>query len=422
MKYITVLLFCALGFASSCSNMLDQYSHSAIPPEAVTEKDLPALRLGMYNRVQNEPQTRSFIMCDILGGDITQSNYNPIDVINSTLSPLNSAIVNGWNGYYSALYQVNNLLAVTAKFPDSEISVRARGEAHYFRAYIYFCLVSRWGGVPLLRENTLDKLPRSPAADVWALIEEDLDTAASLLDTSESYYYVSRNAALALKARVMLSQGKMTEAARLAEDLITSGPYKLDSFDKIFRKKANTEIIFAFENISEESSINISDLFYTYGHPNKGQGVYRLPASTVELFGANDTRKEMSVINIAGTDCLNKYPSGQTGKDPVIVSRIAELYLISAEAQGRAKGVGRLNELRRERGLDDIYPASDAAYVDAVLDERRRELLGENFIYHDMVRTGRAVERLGIQKFQLLLPIPGKELQLNPLLELNPGY
>ena len=76
MKYITVLLFCALGFASSCSNMLDQYSHSAIPPEAVTEKDLPALRLGMYNRVQNEPQTRSFIMCDILGGDITQSNYN----------------------------------------------------------------------------------------------------------------------------------------------------------------------------------------------------------------------------------------------------------------------------------------------------------------------------------------------------------
>ena len=274
MKYITVLLFCALGFASSCSNMLDQYSHSAIPPEAVTEKDLPALRLGMYNRVQNEPQTRSFIMCDILGGDITQSNYNPIDVINSTLSPLNSAIVNGWNGYYSALYQVNNLLAVTAQFPDSEISVRARGEAHYFRAYIYFCLVSRWGGVPLLRENTLDKLPRSPAADVWALIEEDLDTAASLLDTSESYYYVSRNAALALKARVMLSQGKMTEAARLAEDLITSGPYKLDSFDKIFRKKANTEIIFAFENISEESSINISDLFYTYGHPNKGQGVY----------------------------------------------------------------------------------------------------------------------------------------------------
>ena len=57
-----------------------------------------------------------------------------------------------------------------------------------------------------------------------------------------------------------------------------------------------------------------------------------------------------------------------------------------------------------------------------ISDERRRELLGENFIYHDMVRTGRAVERLGIQKFQLLLPIPGKELQLNPLLGPNPGY
>ncbi len=46
MKYITVLLFCALGFASSCSNMLDQYSHSAIPPEAVTEKDIAGAASG----------------------------------------------------------------------------------------------------------------------------------------------------------------------------------------------------------------------------------------------------------------------------------------------------------------------------------------------------------------------------------------
>ena len=44
---------------------------------------------------------------------------------------------------------------------------------------------------------------------------------------------------------------------------------------------------------------------------------------------------------------------------PLIVSRIAEMYLISAEAQGRT-GLNRLNELRRSRGLNP-YNNSDIA-------------------------------------------------------------
>ena len=426
MKYITVLLFCALGFASSCSNMLDQYSHSAIPPEAVTEKDLPALRLGMYNRVQNEPQTRSFIMCDILGGDITQSNYNPIDVINSTLSPLNSAIVNGWNGYYSALYQVNNLLAVTAKFPDSEISVRARGEAHYFRAYIYFCLVSRWGGVPLLRENTLDKLPRSPAADVWALIEEDLDAATGFLNglTADSYYYVSPFAVTALKARVKLYMGKKGEAKELAESLIENPRYALDDFSKIFRGKANTEVIFAFSCLTEDgSSIKISNQFYSYNHPNKGSYNYRPAGDVMTMYADNDLRKDISITTLDNLNFINKYPSGQTGSDPVVISRLAEMYLISAEAQGLNGGLDRLNELREKRGLEKVSPANEAEFLDAVLQERRLEFLAEGFRWYDLVRTGKATQTLGTKDYQCLMPLPSRELLYNPNLKPNnPGY
>lgn len=160
MKYITVLLFCALGFASSCSNMLDRYSHSAIPPEAVTE-DLPALRLGMYQPcAERTPQTRSFIMCDILGGDITQSNYNPIDVINSTSATEFGDRQRLERLLQRAFYQVNNLLAVTAKFPIPSASAPRRSAL--FRAYIYFCLVSRWGGVPLLRGSPFRQAAPQP--------------------------------------------------------------------------------------------------------------------------------------------------------------------------------------------------------------------------------------------------------------------
>lgn len=420
-KYFIQIAILALIF-SSCSSELDQYSRAAIPPEAITERDIPAVRNGMYNRVQNAPGVRSYIMFDMLGGVISTNTGGVKDLINSTLSPLNSYVGSSWNGYFNALYQVNNMLAITDRFPDSNIAQLARSEAHYFRAYIYYSLVTRWGGVPILKQNTLEKVARNSVSEVWAFIEEEIENAISLLGSSSSYYYVSKDAALALKARVMLSQNKMNEAAQIAEKLITSGAYKLDQFEKIFRKQMNSEIIFAFENLTEESSVNISDLYYSYGHPNKGQGVYRLTPETVELFTSQDKRKEISIINIAGTDLINKYPSGQTGTDPIIISRIAEMYLISAEAKGRSLGVERLNELRKHRGLDALYPSSDKEYLEAIMDERRRELLGENFMYYDLVRTGLAVEQLGLLDFQTVLPIPGRELQLNPNLEPNPGY
>lgn len=102
-KIITIFLGCLL--LASCSGMLDIESHSAVSPGSVTPKDLSALRMGMYNKVQNSPARESYITFDILGGDLTQSTGNARDLINSVLSSLNSIVANSWNGYYNALYQ-----------------------------------------------------------------------------------------------------------------------------------------------------------------------------------------------------------------------------------------------------------------------------------------------------------------------------
>ncbi|WP_313380076.1 RagB/SusD family nutrient uptake outer membrane protein [Proteiniphilum saccharofermentans] len=418
--YIYILLSILLFI--SCGDYLDLYSRSAIPPEAVTEGDLPALRIGMYNFVQNKPGVRAYMMHDILGGGIQTNTGSARDLINTTLSPLNTYIQGGWDGYFNALYQVNTVVEVTDRFSSAQ-SQMIKGEALYFRAYIYFCLATRWGGVPILEKNTLEKVSRNSMEEVWAFIDRDLALATELLtDAPKSYYYVSKDAAIALRARAALSSGDYPNAAKYAESLITKGKYKLDSFDKIFRKRANDEIIFAFENRTEESSINISDLYYTYDHPNRGQGVYRPTDAVVALFADEDKRKEMTLVNIGGRITINKYESGQTGRDPVIISRIAELYLISAEAQGLGNGIGRLNELRIFRGLAPVSAANSQEYLDLILEERVRELIGENFMYHDYVRAGVAVEKLGILPHQVLHPIPGRELQNNPNLTPNPGY
>lgn len=407
--------------------MLDQYSHTAIPPDAVVESDLPSVRAGMYNRVQEAPGTLTYVNFDFVGGDINQKEYTPKQLIDAELKS-GSTMSGEWNGFYSALYQVNNTMYVAKRFPDSPIAKVTLGEAYYFRAWIYLNLTTRFGGVPLLRENTQEIVPRATEDECWELIYEDITEAVNMLGTSNSYYYVSQDAAKALKARICLYMGKKDEAKNLAEELINSGRYRLDTFENIFNtypsRKNNSETIFAFLcQDSAQSSIQIGNEFYSYDYVHKGKGTYSVPKSFFDAWEANDSRKARSVIFEGGYYRLNKYPAGQGGTDPVNVSRIAEMYLISAEAQGYPNGVARLNELREARGLGGVSVTNEGNFLDAVLSERRFELFGENHRYYDLVRTGKAIETLGIKEFQLLFPIPDTEItKSKKILVQNPGY
>jgi hypothetical protein len=75
-----------------------------------------------------------------------------------------------------------------------------------------------------------------------------------------------------------------------------------------------------------------------------------------------------------------------------------------------------------ERGLTAIQPANETAYMDAVMLERRKELLGEGFRWFDLVRTGRAQTELGLADRELKYPLPMNELAINKLLEQNDDY
>jgi hypothetical protein len=99
------------------------------------------------------------------------------------------------------------------------------------------------------------------------------------------------------------------------------------------------------------------------------------------------------------------------------------MYLISAEAQGYPAGVARLNELRAARGLGSASATNQESFINAVLKERRYELFGENHRWYDLVRTGKAVETLGIKPFQTLFPVPDTEITKSKgVLTQNEGY
>ena len=148
--------------AGSCN--LEMNPHSAVSPGSVGTKDIEALRSGMYYNVQEEPGTESYIMFDLFGGELTtKQSTNSLDLINSLASADNGLMKDAWQGYYKALMQVNNVYSIAQGLPDGSQKDLVLGECHYFRAYIHLCLVTRYGDVPLMKENTDDKVSRTPA-------------------------------------------------------------------------------------------------------------------------------------------------------------------------------------------------------------------------------------------------------------------
>ncbi|RYY12838.1 MAG: RagB/SusD family nutrient uptake outer membrane protein, partial [Cytophagaceae bacterium] len=108
---------------------------------------------------------------------------------------------------------------------------------------------------------------------------------------------------------------------------------------------------------------------------------------------------------------MNKYDDAtRTGVNnpsdrPLIVYRLAETYLIAAEANmylnNTSAAVGYLNTLRERAGATGRKAQMDITStqltIDFILDERARELAGEQMRWLDLVRTGKLIER--VQKY-----------------------
>jgi hypothetical protein len=114
----------------------------------------------------------------------------------------------------------------------------------------------------------------------------------------------------------------------------------------------------------------------------------------------------------------------------VHVIRLAEVILIRAEALARQdrleEAVDAYNEVRVRAGLDPhvfgVDVSTQADVLAAIWQERRVELAFEGDRFSDLVRTGRAVDVLGIPAFRTRWPIPQSERDVAPNLTQNEGY
>lgn len=432
---------------AACNSPLDVDPTASIDSETAlsTPRGIELGLTGAYNRLQSgnlygqEEMVFADLYADNLDFTGTFQTHREFGLRNITTS--NGAILAHWADAYDAINQTNNLLeaveAVAALTPAQHDQFR--GEALFIRALSYSILVKYFGDVPLVLTPSRGVGPealvsRATAANVYAQIVTDLTESASLLAPDRNNGRATQGAAQALLARVYLEMGNHTGARDMATAVIGSGEYALNAnFRSNWTSKNSQESIFELQYGINDGN---NQSFWFYPQALGGRWGYSPSLSLYNAFEAGDTRRDAS-IQVAGAGACPaapcryayKYHRVATSDDNVPVIRLAEMYLIRAEANARLGAPDQtvrddLDIVRNRAGLADlpVTVAGQAALLAAVLQERRVELAFEGHRFFDLRRHGVATTVLSLAANRLVFPIPQAEMDVNDNLVQNPGY
>jgi hypothetical protein len=212
MKHISLnilLLACTSLLFSACSkDLLDQNN-----PDAITSIDLwkdPEL-IGLYlNTIYGDRPGWNYNFYDNIADD-SRSNWTGNEPNNHIYDQWVDGDVGGYTAYwkYEEVVRINDFLAnIDAAQMDDATKTRYKGEARFMRAFLYFEMVQRYGGVPVITkvQHITDDLsvPRNSLNDCFRFIIAELDQAATELSPDAPRGRVSKGAAMALKGRVAL--------------------------------------------------------------------------------------------------------------------------------------------------------------------------------------------------------------------------
>jgi hypothetical protein len=380
-----------------------------------------------------------------------------------------------WSKCYAQLYICNSAIGGLTKSINLTPSVKNQllGEAKLIRALYYFYLVNLWGDLPIVTGTDYELnrlLARSPKSEVYQLIIEDLKAAKELLndkfvDIKLNPYPNQSNAertrptkwaAIALLARTYLYVGEFAKAEAEASLIISQNSmFNLPALANVFLANS-VEAIWQIQPVIQTWNTEDAKIFILTASPagfSSNKPIY-LSNSLLSSFRVGDKRRVDWVGSyISGTDTFyfpHKYKSASSGApvtEYLSVFRLAEQYLIRAEARGQQSNisgaVADLNVIRKRARimpnssipdpLPDILPTLSKEQVQAfIVQERRVELFSEwGHRWLDLKRTGTIDEVMNIetplkggswQSYQQLYPIPLNDLLRDPNLAQNTGY
>lgn len=366
----------------------------------------------------------------------------------------NNAAVDGafWDPAYRYIYAANAVLEGLGRSEGvtSATKTQLEGEALFIRAFCHFYLVNLFGDVPYLDSTdyqiNIVKF-RSTRAAVYQRVVADLQAAQSRLSTQ--YARIERVrpnkwAATALLARAYLYTGNWAAAeAQATAVLDQSGDYSLDSLNGVFLKNSKETIWQLMPNNTQGVNTWDGYNFILAAAPVSGDGPNSAVLSKQQLqaFESGDQRRVNwvdSIIPDGSTEVYYfpykyKIPNGIELKEYSMVLRLAELYLLRAEARAQRGNINEakadLDIIRERAGLLPTTANTKQELLIAIAHERQVELFTEwGHRWLDLKRTGKANAILGAlkaprwQPTDTLYPIPQSERAMNQNLTQNPGY
>lgn len=465
MKNLKYISLASLLVLFSACEVLDQEPLNQISEEmAITnQKGVEAAVAGMYNELQDANyygrniQIMSDVKADISQSVGTWDFYREMDTYQTAAENLENG--NLWTRAYRAINVANNIIAAVPDLTEipEEAKNNSLGQAYFVRGLAYFDLTKTFGGVPgvygtlgvpivtLPSRQVDDSLfpSRATLEGSYQQVEDDLLMALSLLPESQGSDAATRSQAVKGTARALLSRlylylDQPEQVITFADQVIADPTYVLEpNFRDIFAGTFTSESIFelAFNN-TDPSGMRTWYLPSTVG----GRGDIMAHTEFVEEMMENpeDVRAELFGFD-DGLDLYYPTKYQKAGNiDNIHILRIAEIYLNRAEAKAKTNDIAGaledLNAVRNRAGLDDVETSGEQATLEAIWEERKKELAFEGHRFFDLVRTGQAlselteVERANGPAVSLtepgrqVFPIPVFDVDANPNLDQNEAY
>ena len=338
---------------------------------------------------------------------------------------------------YEGINRCNQALSIIPQLDQANPALRARllGEAKFLRAFMYFTLVKTYGGVPIVDhlpnpssdEDRIMQLTRKTSAEVYALIESDLNDAIAALPNKSEYAAAekgraSKGAAYALLAKVNLYQENWQKVVDNCN--LVTGYSVVSNYASMFRLAGenDSESIFEIQGTGSIPAKGIQGYSATQGARGAGGwgwGFNTPSQSLVNAYEAGDVRKDATII-FAGTTLYDGRVVPTTVENPrynykayssaftdgwetdvnIKYLRYAEVILMKAEALNElnqtSDAIPLLNQIRSRAGLANTTAVSQAAVRTAIWKERRVEMAFEHDRFFDLVRTGQAAAAFAI--------------------------
>lgn len=494
-KYLKIMSLAVVILATVSSCNLSKFPYDSIETSQAfsSVKDATTLDNGLYallrSRVYGLFTYSTDVQADLLNATLDYGNRNGFPHKWTSFLADDYTIRDTWYPYYYALANVNNFLNNVDKITvgpkdDATLIPKYKGEAYLMRAYYYHQLVLRWAkaydptsattdpGVPLILTFDITLMPkRNTVAEVYTQIMADIALARTNLAAvagAQNSTKLTKDCVTALEARVALCMQNWTLAANDANALITSGKYPLvttaAAMTSMWVNDVSTETIFQPFASAPSELPNTNSIYQGFVPAKNYYTPDFLPEQwVIDQYSATDLRKNVylaqKTVFIQGISYPNIWIVSKYSGNPALftaattnyaqkpkVFRIAEMYLVSAEAAAKtpateAAALATLNVLRVARGIPALTGLTGTVLMSAIQDERGRELFCEGFRLDDLKRWKMGFTRQPAQNVNLInvgadfnlktvtatdpkfvWGIPSNDLSTNPNMAQNPGW